>query len=160
MRTRALFVSLALLAAAPVLAATRLDDSASPRARIDITPRWQYEDGDLAGTPRLHAMLAEAKNVEIRLNTSAYVGKRGRIYLVIPEFIAGLRSPDAMRVEWRTRGLFQPGTVLPGARALLYDGPISKPLTGDTLDFTIQFDSRFMAGGFRFDPTFEIDVLP
>jgi hypothetical protein len=152
-------VALAVIVA-PALAATRLDDSASPRARIDITPRWQYEDGELAGKHSLYAMLAEAKNVEIRLNTSAYVGKRGRIYLVIPEFISGLRSPDAMRVEWRARGVFQSGTVLPGARALLYDGPISKPLTGDTLDFTIQFDSRFMAGGLRFDPVFEIDVLP
>jgi hypothetical protein len=155
-------LALALLAtlALPAPAATRLDDSASPRARIDITPRWQFDDGELAGTSRLHAMVAEAKGVEIRLNTSAYVGKRGRIYLVLPEFISGLRSPDAMRVEWRSRGLFQPGTLLPGARALLYDGPISKPQTGDTLDFTIQFDSRYMAGGLRFDPVFEIDVLP
>ena len=159
MRT-ALFIVLLAMLFAPAHAATKLDDSASPRARIDIKPRWQYEEGEMAGKQRLHAMLAEAKNVEIRLNTSAYVGKRGRIYLVIPEFISGLRSPDAMRVEWRGRGVFQSGTVLPGARALIYDGPISKPMTGDTLDFTIQFDSRYMAGGLRFDPIFEIDVLP
>jgi hypothetical protein len=160
MIARSLLALACLLLPLAAPAATRLDDSASPRARIEVMPRWQYEEGQLGGSERLHAMVATAPGVEIRLNTAAYVGKRGRIYIALPEIVSGLRSRDAMRVEFRSRGAFQSGTVLPGERALLYDGPILRAQTGDLVDFTILFDSRHMAGGLRFDPTFEIELLP
>jgi hypothetical protein len=140
--------------------AVRLDDSASPRRRFDLTPRWEY-DGESANSPdRMNALVADVPKVEVRLNTVAWVGKRGRIYLVLPPVVMGLRTPHGMRVEWRTHGTFQDGSALPGDRALLYDGPITSPLTQETFDFVIHLDARYMGGGLRFDPEFEFEPSP
>lgn len=158
--TRAPLLLVACLAVAATATAARLDDSASPRQRFDLSPRWVHEH-DTGGSPdRLNAMVAEMANVEVRLNTTAYVGKRGRIYLVLPPVVAGLRSASGMRVEWRTRGTLLDGAALPGDRTLLYDGPISRPSINEIFDFVIHLDARHMAGGLRFDPTFEIDLAP
>lgn len=158
--TRPALLLVVLLAATATAFAARLDDSASPRQRFDLTPRWLH-DGDAAGSSdRLNAMVAEVTNVEVRLNTAPHVGTRARIYLVLPPIVTGMRSASGMRVEWRTRGHFLAGSALPGDRTLLYDGPISRPLESEIFDFVIYLDARHMGGGLRFDPTFEIDVSP
>jgi hypothetical protein len=156
-----LLVAIVALAALPLAAATiRLDDSASPKRRLDLKPRWVHEQGEIGSPDRLNAMVANVPAVEIRLNTAAHVGKRGRIYLVMPAVVPGLMSPNAMRLEWRTRGVFQEGSALPGERRLLYDGPISQPSMNDHFDFNVFFDARQQAGALRFDPSFELEVLP
>lgn len=160
MSPRLAMAFLALVLAAPAAGAqTRLDDSASPRQRVDLRSRWMYDD-EGRGMDGVNAMVAEAANVEVRLNTAAYAGKRGRIYVVLPDVVAGLRSPGGMSVEWKARGTFLSGKVLPGGRGLLYDGPISGPLMGDILDFTIVLDARRVEESLRFAPVFEIDVAP
>lgn len=141
-------------------AAAKLDDSPSPRQRVDVRTRWLHDGDELSDPKRLNAMIADVANLDVRLNTAAYVGKRGRIYMSVPQVVPGLRSPEGMRIEWRTRGLFQPGSVLPGGRALLYDGLIEKPITGDILDVSIYLDARDTGAGLRFEPRFEIDLLP
>jgi len=158
----------ALIAIAIVLAcvpfpgalAAKLDDSPSPRQRIDVRTRWLHDGDNLSDPKLLNAMIADVANLDVRLNTAAYVGKRGRIYMAVPQLVPGLRSPEGMRIEWRTRGMFQPGSVLPGGRALLYDGLIEKPITGDILDVSIFLDARDTGAGLRFEPRFEIDLLP
>jgi len=160
MRGALLAVLLAAFAAGALAAPVRLDDSASPRSRIDVKPRWQHVEEGLSDPARLNAMVAEIPNLEVRLATSKFVGKRARIYLVVPDFVSGLRSPAAMRVEWRTRGKLLGGTALPGTRALVYDGVVAQPSLGDILDITLFLDARFMDRGLRFEPHFEIDVAP
>jgi hypothetical protein len=145
------------VALSPAAAETRLDDSASPRQRLDLRSRWQYDE-EGRGIDGVNAMVAEAANVEVRLNTAAYVGKRGRIYIVLPDLVPGLRSPGGMSVEWKARGTFLSGRVLPGGRALLYDGTITGPLMGDILDFSIFLDARRVEETLRFSPEFDIDV--
>lgn len=156
------YAAVLLLAAWPALAAppARLDDSASPRSRFDVKPRWQYDEEGLADPARLNAMVAEIPNVEVRLNTARHVGKSGRVYLVVPDFVSGVRSPAAFRVEWRTRGQLQPGSAVPGTRALVYDGRIATPVLTDFLDLTLRMDARFVDGGLRFEPHFEIELEP
>jgi hypothetical protein len=88
------------------------------------------------------------------------VGKRARIYLVIPEFVQGLRASTGMRVEWTARGSFLAGSALPGQRALVYDGLVQKPSMHEALDLSVYLDARYLERALRFDPAFEIDAAP
>lgn len=151
----ALLVAFATQAAPPI----RLDDSLSPRQRVEIVPRWVTESGRLSDE-QLNALVAEVRQFEVRLNTAPYVGKQAEIYLRLPVAIIGLQSPAGLRLEWRTRGFFAPGSVRPGDRLLLFRGRISQPVMGDTFDFVLQFDGRYIQRGLQFDPIYEIEILP
>ena len=159
MKAIALCVALALAAATANAAPKRLDDRASPRSQVNVESRWLHS-GEGLNAEQLNAMVATVNNLEFRLDTSAYVGKRARIYLVIPEFVQGLRGPAGMRVEWTTRGQFMAGSALPGQRTLVYDGMVQRPSMQETLDLSVFLDARYLERGLRFDPAFEIDVAP
>ena len=77
----------------------------------------------------------------------------------MPLQVTGLKTPTAMRVEWTTRGVFSPGAVVPGNRALVYRGKITAAVMSDFFDFRIYLDARNKERGIEFDPVFEIDVL-
>jgi len=142
-------------------AQTRLDDSASPRARLEVTPAWLDSASDVASDDEVNTLLANVPGVEYRLNTSAFVGKSARIYLVLPQAIAGLKTAGGIRAEWRTRSnLFMPGSVLPGARALVFTGQVSGALTTVVFDYVISIDARAMLRPLEFRPHFEIEVSP
>ena len=155
---RIVAAAMLVLALPAATAATRLDDSASPRTRVDVTSRWLHTQEGLTDPAQLNAMVAEVRNLEVRLNTSAYVGKRGRVYLTVPAATVGLQSASGMRVEWRTRGTLMAGTALPGTRAVVYDGPITKAVLADFMDFSLFLDARFVQTGLRFEPVFEIET--
>lgn len=157
---RLLLAALAFAAGGAFAAPVRLDDSASPKARIDVAPRWLAEYESPGNRDWLHAMVAEAANVEVRLDTRAYAGRRGRIYLAIPAQVPGLLSPTALRVTWLSRGVFASGEAVPGSRTLVYDGAIAAPYTVVRLDFRFELDSRYVGPGLRVDPYFEIDPEP
>lgn len=150
-----------LVVIVPILAhaGTKLDDSLSPRQRFDIRSRWLHEDGAQESPDRLNALVAEIPGMEVRLNTAGLVGKRVRIYLVLPAFIQGMRAATGMRVEWKARGVFQSGAVAPGARAVLFEGTVTGPVTGDTLDVSIFLDARHVEPSVRFDPVYEFDEI-
>jgi len=160
MRFAAALAVLALLPAFAAATPVRLDDTASPRSRIDVKPRWAHGEEVGDNPERLNAMLAQVPNLEVRLNTSKYVGKTARIWLVVPDFVPGLRSPNGLRVEWRTRGTLFGGSALPGTRTVVYDGPVRQAFVTDFLDLTLHLDARFLERGLRFEPYFEIDVAP
>ena len=159
MKRAALWIAL-MLAAAPALAAPkRLDDRGSPRSVVNVESRWLHA-GEGLNAEQLNAMVATITNLEFRLDTAAYVGKRARIYLVIPEFVQGLRASTAMRVEWTSRGSFLAGSALPGQRVLVYDGLVQRPSMHEALDVNVYLDARYLERGLRFDPAFEIDAAP
>lgn len=142
------------------VAATRLDDSLSPRQRIDVVARWEDRFGEGSTDTQRLAMVAEASNFEIRLNTAAWVGKQAQIYVSFPQEIVGLRLSDAMRIEWRTRGRFTSGATSPGQRALVFRGRIDSAVSGDFFDFTYRIDGRYFDRRIQFQPVFEIELLP
>lgn len=161
MKGAGLLAALALACAQAFAAApVRLDDGASPRSRIDVKSRWLHGEEGLTDPARLNAMVADVPNLEVRLNTSRYVGKSGRVYLVVPDFVSGMRTPGGLRVDWRTRGPMLPGSAIPGTRSLVYDGRIAAPVLADFLDFTLTIDGRFVDSTLRFEPYFEIELEP
>lgn len=160
MKRAAAFLAMLLAATLACAAPVRLDDTASPRSRFDVKPRWLFVEEGLASPERLNAMVADIPNLEVRLNTAKFVGRQARVYLVVPEFVSGLRSPNGMRVEWRTRGTLSAGSALPGTRSLVYDGAIRQAVLADFLDLSLILDARYFERGLRFEPYFEIDVAP
>ncbi len=159
MRRRLILLAACVLLAAPALASTKLDDSLSPRQRVDTVTRWLHEGTGDWNEDQMNALVAEIRAMEFRLRTAQYVGRNAEIYLTVPLHVTGLRSPTAMRIEWTTRGVFSPGSLVPGDRALVYRGKITAAVMSDFFDFRIFLDARTSERGIEFDPEFDIDVL-
>ncbi len=152
----------ALLLTVPLVAwpaTERLNDQPSPRQVVEATAHWLGEQNTSRLTDeQFNTMVAEARGVEIRLVTARFVGQPARIFLRLPAQIRGLRSPNAIRLEWKTQGIFAAGSVVAGNRAQIFEGPIPGPLMTDIFDFTMYIDSRDLVVPLSFDPIYEIDV--
>jgi len=159
MLRRLVLAAAALSFASSALASVKLDDSLSPRQRIDVVTHWLYDGVGDWNADQINALVADVHAMEFRLRTAAFVGRNAEIYLSVPLQVPGLRSPTAMRVEWTTRGVFSPGAVVPGNRALVYRGKITAAVMSDFFDFRIYLDARKWERSIEFDPVFEIDVL-
>ena len=159
MTRRALLLALAIAWCATAAAATRLDDSLSPRQRVETTSHWLYDGVGDWNEEQINALVADVRAMEFRLNTAPYLGKTAEIYLTVPRHVIGLKVPTAMRVEWKTRGTFTPGSLVPGDRALVYRGKITESVMSDYFDFRIFLDARTSEGGIEFDPVFEIEIV-
>lgn len=155
----ALVGAVLVLLATTVLAAQRLDDSLSPRRQVVMQPRWAYLGGDRLTEEQLNALVAELRGYEVRLNTAPYVGRDAEIFLVLPFTVPGVRTPSAVRLDWRTRGTFAAGSARLGDRSLVYRGRIAQPVMTEVFDLTLHMDARFIDGPFRFDPVFEIELV-
>ena len=157
-RNLVLVCAISMSAICPVVAAASLDDTASPRQRIEVKPRWQYQGEDALSPERIGRMVVDVPNLEIRLNTAEFRGKSARIFLTLPPLVPGVTSAEGLRAEWRARGAMQAGSIVPGGRTLVFDGLIERAQTVEFFDFTIYLDTRFTQRGIRFEPKFEIEI--
>lgn len=157
---RACALLLLAMAAAPV-SAVKLDDSMSPRQRADVQLQWTYDipPNRRLSLSELSALHARIPGFEVRLNTSAYVGRTVQIFLGMPVQVQGLKSPAGMRLEWQTRGLFAPGATQPGSRALLFQGVVPAAMMSEVFDFTIKIDGKTLDGRLQFEPQFELEIV-
>ena len=138
----------------------RLDDSASPRQRLEARVAWEAPNEVLGlSEEQLNSMLAFIDDFELRLDTSKFEGERARIFLTLPISVRGLRRADGMVMAWKTEGVFENGSVTPGDRALIFDGVIPGPLMTDIFDITLTIDTREVIGGLNFDPIYEIETF-
>jgi len=114
---------------------------------------------------RLNATVAivQLGRVEYRLATARYLGKEVRIYYAVPALIEGLRSPAALRVEWRGNGGFGSGAARAGERQLVWTGIVREPWMSTALELAFNVDLQQMQfprnGVFGFEPYFEIEVV-
>ncbi len=150
-----------LAAFAASVFAVKLDDSMSPRQRADVQLQWTNDipSNRRLSLSELSALHTRIPGFEIRLNTSAYVGKSAQIFLTIPVQVQGLKSPAGMRIEWQTRGLLAPGATQPGSRALIFQGVVPAAMMSEVFDFTIKIDGQFLDGRLQFDPQFELEIV-
>lgn len=142
----------------------RLDDSASPRSRVPA-----QVSGDRSGrapTANVGTSIVRVRfgEVDYRLATTRFVGRRARIYYVVPAQIRGLLSPAGLRVEWRGLGAFGSGVARPGDRVPVWTGIVRAPWMDESLDLSMQLDLRQvrMPGNadFGLESYFEIETLP
>ena len=143
--SRTLFVAALFLGMAcqlpPVGAAThRLDDSASqvisPNARME----WRSLAPGRAADHDVEALI----RVNIRIDTRAWVGRAGRIYMVLPQ-----DDGPRMTAQWQTQGKLLAGRLVSGERGLVYAGPITQPLLEDQMLVYLRTDGRWMSNSKR-----------
>lgn len=135
----------------------RLDDSASPQAQV----RSDFARARVLGERLLELPLGR---VEYRLATAPHVGRRARIFYVIPVMVPGLRSPVGMQVQWRGNGLFAAGAGRPGDRVPVWNGVVRTPWMTEALDLTLHIDPAELrlprGSALSFESYFEIETLP
>lgn len=154
-----LLALLACLQTAP-LQAERLSDSLSQQQQINIEFDWKYHNaGDELGAKEFNAVIAHARNVDTRLDTSDFVDTQARIFLELPVQVRGLNNPQRLSVSWTTNGLFQNGEVTPGNRRLIFEGKITQPVMRDIFNFTFEVDARFLTELLRLEPVYEIEII-
>ena len=153
-----LLVLLASVQAVP-LHAERLSDSLSPQQQINIEFGWKHQNaGDELGEKEFNAVIAHARNVDTRLDTSDFVDTQARIFLELPIQVRGLNNPQRLAVSWTTNGLFQNGAVTPGNRRLIFEGKITQPVMRDIFNFTFEMDARYLTELLRLEPVYEIET--
>jgi hypothetical protein len=140
--------------------AERLDDSLSPRRQVELNLVWQHQGNpDALNEAEFNSLTAQARNLDTRLDTSAYVGSEARIFLELPILVRGLGNPSSLALSWTTGGLFNAGRVTPGNRQLIYEGPITQPVMRDTITFTFELDARHLHQPLRLEPVYEIEII-
>ncbi len=140
--------------AAPVHAASAaltpvvIDDSAT--VVLDSAPRMTWRS--LTPKNRDDAIVGRTR-VNVKLATAAWLGKTGRIYMVLPA-----ESTGSVKITWRTQGLLLEGQLAPGGRTLVYSGPIRLPRMEDVMDVQIEADGVRLSNTQHLRFHFEIDV--
>ena len=160
--------TLATTALLPAAHAQRvlLDDSLSPQQNFAIELNWSaqavdqamsalFADQDVALPP----LTGRLTGVDIRLNTSAFVGKQARIYLSVPAGIAGDNSGGTLQLAWQASGRFESGSTRPGQSVLIFEGPVDSPVLGGIFDFAISMGSAGAAEPFSFELQYELEVI-
>ncbi|MDB5780021.1 MAG: hypothetical protein JWP79_2070 [Polaromonas sp.] len=145
-------------------AADRLDDSASPRSRVQAASVMSDEGRPLADSLAPTRAIVRVGQVDYKLATARYLGRQARIYHVIPAVISGLRSPMGLQVQWRGLAGFASGSARPGERSLVWSGRITEAFMTATLDLSMQIDLRAVqlpaSGNFGVESYFEIEATP
>lgn len=134
---------------APAHAATLLlDDSQSQVLQPQLALQWRsispaQGDHQVTGNTRVH----------IRLNTKAWIGQSGQIFMVLPA------QPGAqVNVQWQSQGLFVNGQLLSGSRALVWQGKINQAMLDDVLSISVQTDGRLLQSQQALRFHFELDL--
>jgi hypothetical protein len=148
MRIAAIAAFLALPLAAGA-ATFRVDDSASLPNESNTPMQWK----SLAPNRAVGNAVEGVMVVTVRLNTSPWLNRNGKIYMALPEQAIG-----TVTAEWSTQGRLLPGSLVSGRRTLVYSGPIRTSLLEDTIALRISADGRRLVSPQRLQFYFEIDV--
>jgi len=134
-RITLLAVLAALAHASSCLAETyRLEDPASQA--FPPNAQWEWAPGSLRrGINTVHMNI----RVEVRIDTRAWAGRQGRVYMVLP-----VEAGGPVTAEWTSQGRLLGGRLVSGERALVYSGVIPGPLLEDTLRVHLATDARQM----------------
>ena len=110
--------------------------------------RWQ----ELSPRLRNGALMEGAMQVRVRLNLKPWVGRTGKIYMVLPA-----QLPGDISASWTTTGRMLPGRVQSGNRTLVYSGTINSAVLEDTLMLSLTVDGQRMLQTYNLLFRFEID---
>ena len=171
MKTRCnqvVFALVACMASVFANAAVRLDDSASPRAFVQAPPMVSEFGYPLnqyrPGAPAPQRGIVDFPHIEYRLTTAPFMGRNSRIYFVIPQLIAGLRSPQGLVVSWRSEGRFSAGSGRPGDKVLVWSGVVREAVMSEVLTLRAEYTLSELlpesAKGISVEYYFEIEATP
>jgi len=125
-----------------------IDDSAT--VVLDSTPLMNWRS--LTPKSRDNAIIGRTR-VNVKLATAPWIGKPGKIYMVLPADSSG-----SVKVAWRTQGQLLDGQLAAGGRTLVYSGTIRERRLEDILDVQIEADGTRVRNVQQLRFHFEIDV--
>ena len=127
----------------------RLDDSLSHTIPPNAQMQWLPLK---SGQPFAGGMEAMVR-VNIRIDTRDWIGRSGRIYMVLPRDQA-----SSVEAVWTTQGRLQAGRLLSGERALVYAGQITTPTLEDQLQVRLRSNPDWQSNSRRLNFHFELDA--
>lgn len=144
----AALVATACLTPTVQAAAFLVDDSKSSVLDANLPLQWR----SLSPSKGDHTVLGYTR-VQVRLDTSPWVGKFGRIYMALPQQPNGI-----VAAKWQTQGTLLAGQLSSVQRGLVWSGVVSKGLLEDVLTVTIESDGRLLSTAQVLRFYFEIDL--
>jgi hypothetical protein len=127
----------------------RLDDSLSHTVPPNVQMQWlPLQSG------QQHAGGMEAwVRVNIRIDTRQWVGRSGRIYMVLPRDQA-----SNMEAVWTTQGRLQAGRLVSGERTLVFAGIIPGAVLEDQMQVRLRSNADWSSNSRRLNFHFELDA--
>jgi hypothetical protein len=148
-RNRPALVAALLLLSGPALANPhRLDDSLSHTVPASAQMQWRPQTG-----AEPDAGVEAWVRVNIRIDTANWVGRTGRIYMVLPR-----DQSSSMEAEWTANGPLRPGRLVSGERALVFAGRIPGATLQDQLQVRLRSAPDWQSTSRRLNFYFELDV--
>jgi hypothetical protein len=160
---RAHFTAIVLLLVSATAAAqrVRLDDSQSPVDAVPVDLMLQADavaallrPGAVAADQRARGVMPA---VEVRLDTSDFVGRAARIFLTMPPAAA---DGSDLELRWEAQGRFLSGTAHPGQSTLVFEGQLEQPLTSAVFNFVLLVGERTGTQQNRMEIFYELEELP
>lgn len=147
-RLAALALAAQAMASAVAAATMPIDDTGTVTVQPTMNLRWQ----ELSPRQRRGDLMEGMTQLRVRLNVKPWLGRSGRIYMVLPA-----QLPGDMTATWTTTGRLLPGRVQSGSRTLVYSGAITAPVLEDTLMLSLAVDGKQMRQTYNLLFRFEID---
>ena len=126
----------------------RLDDSLSHTVPANAQMQWRPQT---SADP--NAGVQASVRVNVRIDTSDWVGRTGRVYMVLPRDEA-----STMEAEWTTNGTLLPGRLVSGERTLVYAGRITGSTLQDQMQVRLRSPPDWQSSSRRLTFYFELDV--
>jgi hypothetical protein len=146
---RILVLSLGCCSQAGAMQTARVSDAQSQVQSGPLAMQWQSlspgkNNHQVQGTTRVH----------IKLDTRAWMGQPGKIYMVLPP-----PTGNTIEAHWSAQNnTLLSGQVVSGQRSLVWSGVVPSALLEDVLTVTIQTDGRQLSSQQRLRFHFEIDT--
>jgi hypothetical protein len=146
---RIMTVVLGLWVGLPVQAVTViLDDSQSQVLAPQVPLQWR----SISPSQGDHQVVGSAR-VQIRLDTRAWIGKTGRIFLALPA-----QPGTSVQAQWQAQGALLSGQLSSGSRGLVWQGVITQAVMEDVLQVAVQTDGRMLQSPQALRFHFELDL--
>lgn len=127
----------------------RLDDSLSHTVPPNVQMQWLPMKSGQAFAGGMEASL----RVNIRIDTRNWIGRTGRIYMVLPRDQA-----SSIEAVWTTQGRLRAGRLVSGERALVYAGQIPGATLEDQMQVRLRSNADWTSNTRRLNFHFELDV--
>ena len=127
----------------------RLDDSLSHTIPPNVQMQWLPMTSGQAFSGGMEAWV----RVNIRIDTRDWLGRSGRIYMVLPRDEA-----SSIEAVWTTQGRLQAGRLVSGERALVFAGAIRGVTLEDQMQVRLRSHADWTSNSRRLNFHFELDV--
>ena len=127
----------------------RLDDSLSHTVPPNVQMQWLPLTRGQSNAGAMEAWV----RVNIRIDTRDWIGRSGRIYMVLPRDQA-----SSIEAVWTTQGRLQAGRLVSGERTLVFAGAIPGATLEDQMQVRLRSNADWSSNSRRLNFHFEFDA--